>query len=316
MYIFGVDIGGTAIKIGLFQEDLQLLDKWSIPTQTTTDIFQSISKNILFYCEQKNILKKDILGYGVGVPGIVKDGIAINCVNLKQRNVDVAKKLKKWVGLDTKIYVANDAKLAALGEYIVTKKKYDSIVFMTLGTGIGGGIIIHQQIQEGTTGLCGEIGHIQADDQRRFQCACGRTGCLETVSSASGMVQLAKYYGQAESALLSTVAPLTAKDIVDAAKQGDALAEKVLDESCMYIAKTLATLALAINPDAFIIGGGVSNSGELLLKKIQDFYLEECLEEAKGTDIILSKLRNDAGIYGAAAYIIQKEKGVNSNGKY
>lgn len=300
-YTFGIDIGGTKVKIGLFKDGL-LTHKWSIDTKRSSFI-KDIAKSILDYCQTNKIEDDEILGYGIGVPSMVQNEIAINCVNLGIKNLDVKKEFQKAMNKNVCVSVANDARLAAYGEYSILENKPEAIVFVTLGTGVGGGIIKHNQIDTGVSGLCGEIGHIRIDREHQFQCACGKTGCLETVSSATGLVRLYKHYANQENLTIS------AKDIVDLAKKGDQLGLKVLDEASMYIARVLAILALTVNPNMFIIGGGVSEAGEILLNKIKEHYLLECLDEAKNTDIQLSKLRNDAGIYGASALVIQKRNG-------
>lgn len=303
MYTFGIDIGGTRIKIGLFLEGNVLLEKWSIPTNKEK-VFEDIASSIWNYCSTKGISQEEILGYGIGIPSFIQNGIAVNCVNLGRKNVNVEKEFQEAMGQKVSVAVSNDARLAALGEFSIATVKCDSIVFLTLGTGVGGGIIVNGQLQQGKTGLCGEIGHIRVDQNHQFECACGKKGCLETVSSATGIVRLYQHYASKDSPTRTS-----AKEVLDAAKQGDMLCLKVLDEAAMYIAKVLAILALTVNPDVFIIGGGVSDAGQILIDNIKKHYLLECLEEAKSTDIQLSKLRNDAGMYGASALIKHKENG-------
>ncbi|MDE7106033.1 MAG: ROK family protein, partial [Anaeroplasmataceae bacterium] len=247
-------------------------------------------------------------------PGMVKTGIAISCVNLGWENVDIKKEFSKALGYDARVYVFNDANLAALGEASYLNSKWDSVIFITLGTGVGGGIIFHQEIIEGADGLGGEIGHMHIDDKYHFTCGCGKEGCLETIASATGMIHLAKHYKDKLPTNLNWN-QISTKDIVDAAKANDPLASYVLDEACQALAQAMANLSVIINPDAFIIGGGVSNAGTFLLERIQKHYTKICLKQAAHTKINLAVLKNNAGIYGACAYLIKKKHEVEKNGK-
>ncbi len=307
MYVFGIDIGGTRIKIGFFDENHNLLDKWSIET-VSSSLFKDLAGNILSYLNTKNISTDEIIGYGIGIPGYVKDGIALNCVNLKWKNVNVKEEFTKAIGYDCNVAIYNDAKLAAYGEYVKSDKAYSSIVFITLGTGIGGGIITNGVIQDGASGLCGEIGHILVDDEIGFKCSCGRRGCFETVASATGIKRLANYYN---SIYNINYMYTSAKHVMESAKDGREGAVLAVEKAAKYIARVFSTLSLTIDPNAFIIGGGVSDAGDFLLDKIKRYYETESFVEARNTDIIISKLKNDAGIYGASAFIIKKFKEVS-----
>ncbi|MDE5546948.1 MAG: ROK family protein [Anaeroplasmataceae bacterium] len=314
MYIFGIDIGGTSVKIGMFKDTFELLDQWEIPTHPE-NLFEEVVDNIKNYLNKKEITFAEIFGYGIGIPGMVKSGIAISCVNLGWKNVDVKKEFSKALGYDARVYVFNDANIAAFGEASYLNSKWDSVVFITLGTGVGGGIIFHQEIIEGADGLGGEIGHICIDDKYRLTCGCGKTGCLETIASATGMLRLAQHYRDKLPTKLDFNRKLVAKDIIDAAKEEDSLASFVFDEACQALAKAMANLSVIINPDAFIIGGGVSNAGVFLLDRIRKHYLNLCLKQAEHTKINLAVLKNNAGIYGACAYLINKKYEVEKNGK-
>lgn len=308
MYIFGIDVGGTTIKIGIFSESRLLLDKWTIKTNSNK-IFSDIAYSIDDYCAKKYINKNDILAYGIGIPGQVKKNIALNCVNLGWNNVNVVEEFKKVFGENVNVYVANDANLAAYGEYNTLGEKYDSIVFMTLGTGVGGGVICNSVIQEGNDGICGEIGHLRLDSEFKFPCKCGKTGCLETISSATGILNLAnhlvsKYKLPKERCFDS------AKSVINLARWNDTIASEALDIACKYLARAMANIALVIDPNAFIIGGGVSEAGDILIEKIRKYYALECFNNYKNVDVKLSKLKNDAGIYGGAALAINNLKGV------
>ena len=314
MVLFGIDIGGTTIKIGAFKEDKTLLSKWHIKTNPNC-LFSSLSKSIKDYMHKEGISPEEVYGFGIGVPGIVKDGIAVSCVNLGWENVDVRDEFQKALGFQSNIIVLNDANMAGYGETNFCDSKLDTVVFITLGTGVGGGVIIQQKIFEGAQGFTGELGHIPIDTKYNFQCACGLKGCLETLSSSKGMLNLAKYFQHSLPTKLRIDEHLTTKDIIDAARTKDTLAVKVFEEACTALARALAALAVIINPDAFIIGGGISNAKDFLLETVQKKYKEVCIKQAQDIKIYLAKLKNDAGIFGACAYLIQKKLEVEKNGK-
>ena len=308
MYIFGIDIGGTSVKLGIFSENRFLLEKWSIKTNPDR-IFYDISNSINEYCSKKYINKKDIIAYGIGIPGQIKNNIAINCVNLGWKNVDVVKEFKETLKTDAEVFVANDANLAAYGEYTILEENYDSVVLMTLGTGVGGGVICNKIIQEGNDGIAGEIGHLKIDNEFNFTCCCGKKGCLETVSSARGILNVANYlvdkYNYPKERKCDTT-----KSVINLARWNDTVAVEALDIACKNLAKAMANIALIIDPNAFIIGGGVSEAGDILIERIKKHYASECFANFKNVDVKLSKLKNDAGIYGGAALAINKIKGV------
>ncbi|MDE6408112.1 MAG: ROK family protein [Anaeroplasmataceae bacterium] len=314
MYIFGIDIGGTSVKIGLFKDTFELLEQWEISTHPES-LFEEVSESIKKFLKKQEISFAQIFGYGVGVPGMVKNGIALSCVNLGWQNVDVKEEFSKALGYDARVYVFNDANIAAFGEAAYLNSKWDSVIFITLGTGVGGGIIFHHEIIEGADGLGGEIGHICIDDKYHLTCGCGKIGCLETIASATGMLRLAQYYRDKLPTKLDLNGKLAAKDIIDAAKEEDPLASCVFDEACQALAKAMANLSVIINPDAFIIGGGVSNAGAFLLERIKKHYANVCIKQAAHTNINLAVLKNNAGIYGACAYLINKKHEVEKNGK-
>ena len=303
MFVFGIDVGGTNIKIGLFNDNIELLDNWLIPTNPNT-IFEDIANNIKEYCANKNINLDQILGYGIGIPGLVREGIALNCVNLNWKNVNVINEFKKAIGYDAEVVVANDANLAAYGEFSLYEGKYRQIILITIGTGVGGGVITNGEIIEGANGLSGEIGHIRIDNDFKYKCSCGKIGCLETVASATGILRLANRFAEIETNKKDTYA--STKEVVDLARKNDKNALKAFHLACHNIAKALAMISVTLNPDAFVIGGGVSAAGEYLVNTIKEYYLLECFESAKEIDILLSKLRNNAGITGGAALVKKK----------
>ena len=303
MFVFGIDVGGTNVKIGLFNDKTELLDNWLIATNPNS-IFQDIAQNIKDYCAKNEISFEQVLGYGIGIPGLVREGIALNCVNLNWRNVNVVEEFKKAIGYDAAVVVANDANLAAYGEYSLYQEKYRTIILITIGTGVGGGVITNGEIIEGANGLSGELGHIRIDNDYKYQCCCGKVGCLETVASATGILRLANRFAFEETGNPNTYT--STKEVVDLARQNDKYASKAFHIACENIAKALAMICVTLNPDAFIIGGGVSAAGDFLVKTIKEYYLLECFESAKEIDILLSQLRNNAGITGGAALIIKK----------
>lgn len=314
MKIFGIDIGGTSIKIGFFEENGELIEHWEIPTHPNS-VLEELAQSIRNYLKIHEIPIKEIYGYGLGIPGIIKKGIALSCVNLGWKQMDIKKEFQKALGYEAKIYVFNDANIAAFGEASFLEDNYATIVFVTLGTGVGGGIIINHEILEGANGICGEIGHIFVDDTYKFKCGCGNVGCLETVSSATGILHLFQYYKNKFPTKLARSKSLSAKKIIDAAKKDDPLAVHVLNEACLALGRALASIAVLFNPDAFIIGGGLSNAGSFLLEKIKEGYEKACINQAKNIVFKLAVLKNNAGMYGACKYLIQKKNEVKNNGK-
>lgn len=314
MILFGIDIGGTTIKIGAFQEDKTLLSNWEIKTQPQ-NLFNDLADSVKSYLELEHISFAEVFGFGLGIPGIVKNGIAISCVNLGWENVNIKEELEKALGFFTHVIVLNDANMAAFGEASFCNQEVESAVFLTLGTGVGGGIMIHHEIVEGSNGLGGELGHIPLDTIYNFPCSCGLRGCLETLASSKGMIKLAHHFKNEISTQLTINEALSAKDIIDGAKHKDPLAMKVFETACSALARAMAGLAVIINPDTFIIGGGISNAGEFLLTAVQNKYKKVCIKQAQSIPIYLAKLKNNAGIYGACAYLIQKKIEVEKNGK-
>lgn len=309
MYIFGIDVGGTSIKIGFFDSNNVLIEKWSIKTNKDT-LFIDLTNNIKEYLEKKNIGFEQILGYGIGIPGIIKNKIALSCVNLNWSNVNVENEFRSAIGYDAYVEVYNDANLAAYGEYSLYDN-YDTIAFITLGTGVGGGVVSEGIIQEGANGQFAEFGHIKIDHEFNFNCCCGNHGCLETLSSATGITKLANHLCRIKNIDKQFH---NCKEVVDASKNDDEIAKKAFNIACENIAKALEMLSVIIDPNAFIIGGGVSEAGEYLIETIREYFLHICSQNSKKINILLSKLRNDAGITGGAALITNKIKGGNKNG--
>ena len=308
-YVFGVDIGGTTVKLGLFNIDGEVLDKWEITTRKEDGgayILKDIAESVEAKMAEKNIDKSDVTGVGMGVPGPVKeDGTVMKCVNLGWGMFNAAEELSGLLGLPVK--AGNDANMAALGEYWQGGgKEYKSIIMVTLGTGVGGGIIINGKMMAGVNGAGGEIGHMTVDLDEQDKCNCGKKGCLEQYASATGIVRLANRALQSSDkpSKLRDVKTISAKEIFDAAKEGDVLAQSLAEEHGKYLGLALANVACVVDPDAFVIGGGVSKAGDILIDITKKYFEEFAFHACRNASFKLATLGNDAGIFGAAASIL------------
>ncbi len=307
-YCFGVDVGGTTIKIGLFQKDSVLVDKWEIPTRKSlaedvilTDIADAIHEKL----KQHQVLRADVIGIGVGVPAAVtSEGFVKQVTNLGWREKDVKKELEALTGIEVK--VENDANVAALGEmWKGGGEGYSNLVMVTLGTGVGGGVILNGQILTGTNGGGGEIGHILSNRNETECCGCGKKGCLEQYASATGIARLARNI-LAETTKKTILNPedVSAKTVFDAVKAGDEVAIEVAEQFGAYLGYALADLGAVLDPEIFVIGGGVSKAGEILFTYVKKYYEERTFFTCKDVKFTLATLGNDAGIYGAAKMVI------------
>ena len=312
MNCIGVDIGGTTVKIGLFEVTGELLDKWEVKTRKEEngvhilpDVAASIREKL---AEHGLDLKKDIAGAGMGVPGpVLPDGYVELCVNLGWRDLNPQQQLSSLLdGIPVKS--GNDANVAALGEmWQGGGKGYSDLIMITLGTGVGGGVIIDQKIIAGKHGLGGEIGHIHVRDEEKEHCNCGGTGCLEQVGSATGIAREArrKMAASEEASIMRNFGDqITAKDVLDSAKAGDKLALEVVETVGRYLGLALAQASMIVDPEIFVIGGGVSNAGKFLLDIIQKHYEYFTPISENKAKLVLATLGNDAGIYGAARLIL------------
>ncbi len=311
-YAFGVDIGGTTVKIGLFDRDGCMLDKWEIPTVKDNEgsaILPDVAESIRQKMQEKGIGEEDIAGIGVGAPGAVDDdGTMVGgAVNLGWGVFNIPKVLNAY--LDVPVKAANDANAAAFGEmWQGGGKGYENMVAVTLGTGVGGGIICGGRIVTGSTGAGGEIGHIHIEDNEIEECGCKNKGCLEQYASATGIVRLARRRLKRDEKPSSLRGEdLTAKAVFDAVKAGDAVAIEIAEQFGEYLGKGLATVAAVVNPEIFVIGGGVSKAGEILLSYIEPEFQKYAFEPCRGAKFALATLGNDAGIYGAAGLILRDE---------
>ncbi len=309
-YCFGVDVGGTTVKIGFFKTTGDRIDAWEIKTRTENN-GENIIPDIVTSMEDKlaehNLTFENVEGVGVGLPGpVLADGTVLGAVNLGWGKFNVAEEFSsKFHGV--KVSVGNDANVAALGEsWKGGGKEFDDIVMITLGTGVGSGIIIGNKIITGFNGGAGEVGHMTVENDEAEACNCGRCGCLEQYTSATGVVRLAKRYmaNHADTAMADFGNDITAKDVFDLAKNGDEGAVKVVKKMAGYLGKAMADIATVTNPQAFIIGGGVSKAGKFLIDAIEPVYKEKSFGACAGAAVKLAELGNDAGMYGAAALII------------
>lgn len=308
-YGFGVDIGGTTVKLGLFRTDGTLLDKWEIPTRTENDgahILPDVAEAIKGKIAEKAIDPSDVQGIGVGVPGpVTPEGIVRKCVNLGWGVFNVEDTLSELTGYPVK--AGNDANVAALGEmWQGAGKGSENIVMVTLGTGVGGGVIIGGHVVAGATGAGGEIGHIPVNAQETETCGCGKTGCLEQYASATGVVRLTKRALAAsdQPSSLRSLTEVTAKDTFDAAKAGDALAQEVIEQFGEILGRALAAIACVVNPEVFVIGGGVSKAGTIITDVVAKYYVPNAFHACREAQFKLAELGNDAGIYGCVRMIL------------
>lgn len=310
-YCFGIDVGGTTVKMGLFTTEGELLDKWEIPTRKEDGgayILNDVAASVEAKLAEKNIAKEDVAGAGIGVPGPTLDtGYVSICVNLGWKDKNPANELSELLSIPVK--AGNDANVAALGEmWKGGGEGYLDVVLLTLGTGVGGGIIINGEIAPSHRGVGGELGHITVNPDEEATCNCGNHGCLEQYASATGVVRIAKKLLAAskEESSIRTLETVTAKDVFDAAKAGDHLAVEAVEVLGKYLGLVVANVALTVDPDVFVIGGGVSKAGQVLIDVITKYYhnFAKIIGDNKAK-VVLAKLGNDAGIYGAARMVLK-----------
>lgn len=309
-YAFGVDIGGTTVKIGLFDKEGCVLDKWEIPTVKDNEgaaILPDVAESLLTKMQEKGIGREDLAGIGVGAPGAVdSEGTLLGgAVNIGWKTFNIPKVLSAYI--DVPVKAANDANAAAFGEiWQGGGKGYNSMVAVTLGTGVGGGIVLNGRILTGATGAGGEIGHIHMNDDETEICGCGNRGCLEQYASATGIVRLAqRHLSRDDTSSMLREGKLSAKSVFDAVKVGDRKAVEIAAEFGEYLGKGLAAVAGVVNPEIFVIGGGVSKAGEILISFVEPAFQKYAFQQCRGAKFALAELGNDAGIYGAAGLILR-----------
>lgn len=308
-YVFGVDIGGTTVKLGLFTVEGELQDKWEITTRIDEGgkyILEDIAASLDAKIAEKSIDKSDVAGVGMGVPGPVKaDGTVLRCVNLGWGIFNVAEEMTRLTGLPAK--VGNDANMAALGEmWQGGGKGYKNIVMVTLGTGVGGGIILDGKMLSGVNGAGGEIGHIRVNEDESETCGCGLKGCLEQYTSATGIVRMANIAinNSDRPSSLRNVQYISAKEVFDAAKNGDELAAELVENHGKCLGTALAQIACVVDPEVFVIGGGVSKAGSIITETTAKYFREYAFHACRKTQFALATLGNDAGIYGGACAVL------------
>ncbi len=307
-YCYGVDIGGTTVKMGLFEETGKILDKWEIVTRIEDEgkaILPDIAASILEKTKAHGLEKSEILGIGAGVPApVTAEGVVNGSANLGWNYKEVKRELEELTGMDA--LIGNDANVAALGEmWKGGGAGQKNLVMITLGTGVGGGVIVNGKVITGEHGAGGEVGHICVNYDETDVCGCGNRGCLEQYASATGIVRLAKKRLAEETRdTVLKKESVTAKDVFDAVKAGDAVAVSVAEEFGRYLASGLINLAVIADPAVFVIGGGVSKAGEVLIPFIQKPYREKAFFSNREIEFKLATLGNDAGICGAAKMIL------------
>ena len=311
-YAFGIDLGGTTAKIGLFTTSGALLEKWEVATDTShagEHILENLAAAVLGKMKEKSIQPEQVEGVGIGVPGPVLDSsiVPIVCANLGgwgERNVSA-----QLSGLlnGLKVLVGNDANVAALGEiWMGAAKGAKNAVMVTLGTGVGGGVVVNGKVIDGVHGAGGEIGHITVNRHETATCGCGKHGCLEQYSSATGVVRCMKKLldENPDTPCVLRGTEFAAKDVFDAARNGDALAAREVDEMSDTLGMALANIASTVDPEAFLVGGGVARAGDVLFAPLNKHFQEYAFKSCRETPIKQASLGNDAGIYGAVRLIV------------
>lgn len=307
-YCFGVDIGGTTVKIGLFTTEGELLEKWEIKTRTENHgeaILPDVAESLRNKMQEKNIRKSEVDGIGIGIPApVMEDGVVQKTANLGWGYKEVTREMKELTGLP--VAAGNDANMAALGEmWLGAGKGQINMIMVTLGTGVGGGIIVNGKPLAGSHGAGGEIGHFCVNEEETETCGCGNTGCLEQYASATGISRLARRRLERDDSPSSLRgSEISAKAVFDALKEGDAVAKEIVEEFGSYLGHALAAIAVITDPSVIVIGGGVSKAGEILLEYVEKYFHEKAFFANQDTRFVLAQLGNDAGICGAAKLIL------------
>ena len=305
-YCFGVDIGGTTVKIGLFTTEGELLEKWEIKTRTENHgeaILPDVAESLQNKMQEKNIRKSEVDGIGIGIPApVMEDGVVQKTANLGWGYKEVTREMKELTGLP--VAAGNDANMAALGEmWLGAGKGQKNMIMVTLGTGVG--IMVNGKPLAGSHGAGGEIGHFCVNEEETETCGCGNTGCLEQYASATGISRLARRRLERDDSPSSLRgSEISAKAVFDALKEGDAVAKEIVEEFGSYLGHALAAIAVITDPSVIVIGGGVSKAGEILLEYVEKYFHEKAFFANQDTRFVLAQLGNDAGICGAAKLIL------------
>ncbi|MBQ5588774.1 MAG: ROK family glucokinase [Anaerotignum sp.] len=311
-YCFGIDIGGTTVKIGLVAETGEIVTRWEVPTRKGSDpagLLEDVKTSLENCMAEKNMEKADILGIGMAAPGpVTEDGVLHGCVNIGWGDVDLDDLAEDVIGISP-VRIGNDARVAALGEAAYgAGQDAESMLMVTLGTGVGGGVVLDGKILMGMSGVAGEIGHMTIDPYETETCGCGKKGCLEQYASATGMVRAAERFLKEKDSdsVLRQKEAVSAKDLWDAAKAGDKLANEIVDFVCDRLGSALANAIYLVDTEMIVIGGGVCAAGQFLLDKVENAYNGKVFAHSRNKKFALAKLGNDAGIMGAAALILGK----------
>lgn len=308
-YVLGIDVGGTSIKIGLFDENQKLILTDVLKTNKKENgkyILEELANKIKGILKVKKISNDDLLGIGFGVPGPVINNYVVRCPNIGWEDLYLEREFISLLGFETLIEITNDATVAAYGEFFVLKDKSD-MAFMTLGTGVGGGLVINGKVIEGTHGSAGEFGHIQVEYDNPTLCSCGLLGCLETRASIRGINSVAKeVLEQNNFKTKLDINNLSPRTTYDYAKQGDIVANIIVDKVGDYIAKAAAKIAAVVDPKTIVIGGGISKAGNILIESVEKAYPKYSYFGTKNLKFRLATLGNDAGMVGASQLIFRK----------
>ncbi|KAF1304254.1 MULTISPECIES: ROK family glucokinase [Enterococcus] len=314
--IIGIDLGGTTVKFAIMTVDGDIQQKWSIETNIlddgshiVPDIIESINHHLNLY----DMKADDFLGIGMGTPGSVdrEKGTVVGAYNLNWTTIQpVRQQIEEGTGI--RFTLDNDANVAALGErWKGAGENNPDVVFITLGTGVGGGIIAEGKLLHGVAGCAGEVGHITVDPHG-FECTCGKRGCLETVSSATGVVRVARhlaeeYAGDSElKKRLDDGQDISSKDVFESAEKDDPFALMVVDKVCFYLGLACGNLGNTLNPSSVVLGGGVSAAGEFLRSRVENYFKEFTFPQVRNsTQIKLAELGNEAGVIGAGSLALQ-----------
>lgn len=312
-YVWGVDVGGTFIKLGLFSDEGECIDHFEIPTiieDKGSRILPDIAAAIKDYMDKNHYAREDVSGIGLAVPGPVdSEGIITKAVNLGWGVFNINKEMEELTGL--KVFAINDADAAAAGEiWQGAAKGEKSAVMITLGTGIGGGIFLENGLLIGRKGSAGEIGHIPVNDGETVVCKCGNKGCVEQYSSARGIIRVAKLLLEESNkpSKLRDYEEITPREVFALAEEGDAIALEVVDRFGYHLGKAIGIIISIIAPEVVVIGGGVSKAGKIVLDAIEKYYKDYTFHASRDVPLVLAKLDNRAGMYGAAKILLDELK--------
>lgn len=310
-YVFGVDIGGTTVKLGLFTTDGTLKDKWEIVTRTENggeQVLPDIAESIRAKLAEQSISADEVEGIGIGVPGPVDDNYTVfRCINLGWGVFNLRERMNELLPEIPKVAAGNDANVAALGEqWMGGARGYRSSVMVTLGTGVGGGVVSGGKIIAGINGGAGEIGHMTVNPTETNPCNCGKCGCLEQYASANGIVRLAKTMlaESDEPSALREIEQFNSRHICDLARDGEPMASAILDRCCEYLGRAMSLISCVTDPEVYVLGGGMSRAGSILTDRIHKHYERYAFHVSTKTPIAIAELGNDAGIYGSAKMIL------------